>query len=612
MRVGLWTFGAWALFFCLCSWSVSEAQALEVRVRGQGGVELRARPAGTVLQLEGRLHDENGSGQPLQDLELSVRRGQALLIQEVVTTGYDGRIQWSEEFSPGTYQVGLRYPGGSHISGAEASATVELEVRRGELAVHGPSWLHGPDVAGRLRVQATVGGVPLSSSFVNISAGGRPPVSVALGEDGRGSFDVGAYLGPGPNHVRVELEGSSHRPVAAWDLLIRRSERAELVGEAEVVFRRLERGLKVTLELTDHDGGIEGARVDVLIEQSDQEFDGAEGLLAAPLSRRGRTDWRGRATVFFSFDEVGEGPWKISAQALPSEGEPVVWPWEEVHYQARLPERLTRWVGLLAFIAGVLWLARQVLFLGAEALRRWLAERRRRGEDEGEGARFFADFEELELQIVQSLAGDELSGEGVEGEAGVVVQVWDDWRGEPVSGATVEAVGEGQVLELRSSEGGRVVFEDPAPGLWRLKIRAPGYVPGEAELLLPGVGRGVRLNLTPIPYQIRKMYRWMVQRGGGGDSWGRLTPRQIQAVLLGEGESDEQGALSKPWEELLQGWQEFDEEERVEALFAAVTALVEETNFSGRDQELQVWEVAKEAMKALGAMLEGERGGRDV
>lgn len=605
--IHFWRAGVWTLFLCLTLWTWTSVEALEVRVMGQAEIELQAASAGTVLQIDGRLQDENGVGQPLQDVELTLRRGQALILWEMLSTDYDGRLRWSEEYSPGTYHVHLYYRGGSHISKAEARATVRLESRPVELAVQGPSWIYGEDQPGRLRMQATVGGVPLHS-FISISAGERPPLSVALGEDGRATFDVGPYLAPGPNHVRVELEGSSYRERAAWDLMIRRSERARLEGDAQIVFRRLERGLEVTLELTDHDGGIDGARVDVFIEQAEP----AAGEVWAPLSRRGRTDARGRVQVFFSFDEIGEGPWKISGQALPSEGDPVVWPWMEFRNEPSLHQRLSRWLGLIALMAGILWLGRQALTLGVDMVRRKLARGRRERSKKEKAEYIFSDIEELELQYIGQPARYDLEEQTQEQADRFVVQIWDDWRREPVVGAQVVARSGEEERAQRTEQRGQVVFDELSPGLWRLKISAPGYVPGEAELLIPGVGRALRLHLTPVPLKIRKIYRWMVERSSGREGWGRLTPRQIESVLLGlEGER-KVGAASRPWEELLVGWQTLDEEGRVEALLAAITALVEETNFSGRSYDEQVWEMAREAMRALAAMLEDERGGRHV
>ena len=93
--------------------------------------------------------------------------------------------------------------------------------------------------------------------------------------------------------------------------------------------------------------------------------------------------------------------------------------------------------------------------------------------------------------------------------------------------------------------------------------------------------------MTPVPLKIREIYRWLVERAHGEDLWGSLTPAQIAATLARH--LTPAPSAGDDWREQIERWTHLQAEERPGALLELLTAAVEETNFSGRDYDVELW-----------------------
>lgn len=593
---------------------ISKPAALEVQIHGESSLEIYAEPAGTVFRLAGILRDDVGAGLPVQDISVEVRRAGRIVVEETVLTDYGGNFAFVAELEPGSYHVQAAYGGSSHISASRESLAFTLEVEPVELIVEAPNWVYGEDPSAEIMIRATVEdrGLP---TFVVISLQGEPLDTVDLDFDGTARFDIGRHLAVGHNAVDVRIEESSHRQAAARQVVIRYVASIDLTGQAEEVFRRLRRGIEVSVVVRDEIGGIEGVNVEFRLDPVDEgishDSNGETPAARLPLLREVKTDHRGDGAAFFSFDEMGAQPWEVSARVFPPHSEPLVWSGGELSHTPSSWAALVQMLALIALLVGGLWLSRGSLHSLWSALRASLG-RRGGGEKEVHEAEeaVFAPVESLELMTVADLAGDD-----DEGTSTIMIQVWDEWKSRPLAGARLILSGPGQDgerLELISTENGVVAVPQLSDGQWTIEVEASGFVPGRTQVEMPTLRDRFRLVLTPVPLKIRRMYRWMVKQADGEDPWGRLTPREIEEALLTsqagvESDSSEARVKSSDWREFLKGWEELDDQGRIDQLLRAITEVVEETNFSGRNFEKSVWEISRALMKELATKFDDPR-----
>ena len=590
--------------------AAAEVQGLEIRVQGESGIELDVQEAGTVLHISGELRDDLGTGLPVENIELLVRNYREDLLSETLRGDYQGRFSRTVEFAPGVYEVEARYRGGSHVSPSVAQTTVTLEALPTELSITGPDWVLGSEPRGRLRMQATAGGRGLAT-FVTLSVNGEFVASVDLDVDGRSDFEIGPHLMIGENEVLAVVEGSDFREPQSSQFSIRRVESLNLRGEAEQVFRRLERGVEIEIFVGDQNGGIENAEVEMRLDR----VGGAEEAEQDVLITSEHSDARGRAVGFFTFEQMGSAPWEASARVLPPEGEDILWQGSIIEVEDSVLGSIVRGLAMLAITGGALWLGRRgVLSLWA-ALAVVLRRTRKQKVERQKEEEIFAAVESVQLEAMTKPSESEERSKGA-----VTLQIWDEWRESPVEGAalTIQADGEeAKRAELISKGNGTIRLPRLDDGEFEFYVEAPGFVPTKTRIQMPSSRQYLRLTMTPVPLKIRRFYRWMLEKAGGRDHWGQLTPREIEEVLLQLESSESERELPRghgqSWQKSLQDWESLADDERVELLLQLITSLVEETNFSGREYDHSLWDTSREAMKELAHRLQTIReSGRDV
>ncbi len=576
------------ILICL-AWSVP-AWALEVRVRGESHLEVEAQAAGTNLTVAGRLVDDRGQGVPLATLEMEVDHAEGRSTHRA-ETDYDGVFVRSFGLAPGAAAVRVRYPGGAHLVGSDGQASAELEVVPADLEVSGPGWVHGEREPVPVRIRATAAGQGLATA-ATITVDDRPVETVMLDPRGMATVDVGPYLRGGPQEVNVDLARTAYRPGLSETLTVQRVGELRVHGQVDRVVRRMAQGMEVVVGLNDGTEGVGEADLSLYLYPLDEEE-------SETLERRVRTDERGRAAEFFSERELQGLRWQVVVEVVPPAGEPVLWEGEEVYYVASLFSRMIPWLGLLGILLGAGWVGRRRVWAFLERVGRALRSGEE-GEEEAEVPRFEA-VERVSYQGLPRTFRDERE----EAPTASVVQVWDPWAERPVVGARlrVEPTAGGEGCQRETDVRGIADLGVAAREAGELLVEAAGYVPVRAALPFPGSRKAVRVEVTAVPLKIREMYRWTLRRAAGRDFWGRLTPREIEVALAGLSQS-----LGGP-EEMPQvdrrRWVEAGDEDRQKMLLAAITAVVEETNFSGELYDRQWWERARGLMEELLRGLEG-------
>ena len=558
----------------------------EVSVQGASDLDVDVRTAGTSLQVEGRLTDDIGDPLPEQRIDISVRDA-ATSFDEDLYTDFYGRFSMATELSPGSYDVEIDFAGASHLSGTRRSETIDVETAPVRVGLETPGWVHGADEEVPIEVAARSDGEGLAT-FVWLEVDGESIASFELGADGRGRFDAGPFLEVGDNELIVGVPETDYRERAAATARIRRVDEPTVDGEVERVFRRTERGHRVGLTVEDDQGPVAGATADVRLTE-------ATGDEERRLVERIATGDDGRGTAMFADDDIDDGTWSVTAAVQPDVGEPILWRGGEIEYYPPLWLRLLRLAGMVILAAGGLWLGRHALVTLRTIVVR-IFERREDDDSESVGDKPVLEaVEEVDLEVVESGDVAELTGPQT-----VVLRLRDEWRDEAVDEAVVEVEGpDGTTEEFDVTDGDDLVLCDRRTGPSTIEVRAPGFVPAFATLEVPIDARLVRLEMTPVPIKIRRAYRWMLERTQGEDVWGRLTPREVERAMRRIEPVDDSVEL-RDWRDVLEReWSASDEEERIDLLVRTVTAVVEETNFSGRDFEVEVWESTRRVMSAL-------------
>lgn len=580
------------------------AEAYEINVRGQAHFETDIRTAGTTVGVGARLSDDLGEPVPQQSVQVGVYQDGREIGADQLVTDYFGRFSTVFELAPGRYDVQFDYEGASHVAGVHTAETIEVREAPAELELEAPEWIRGDSVEAPLEIRATAAGTGIPT-FATVVVDDRATASVDLDRRGRGEFDLQPHLRPGNNDVGVVLEETEYRDATAAETSVRQSVDARLDGSLERVFERTDRGRLADLVVEDARGPIEGVGVEFRLEPAGSGTETSEDERVVERS----ADRRGRASALFGDDELPEGRWRVTAGVDPPVGERLDWESDSFEHSEPVWPAIVRGIALVVLAAGIGWYGRRELV----AARDWIARRLAGEDDEPEAEQPEPVFEEIQdIEPREIDRPDECTETGPQA---VVVQVWDEWRTEPVAEATVALQDHERREEWTSGPRGLVeVPEIGSQGL-EVRIRAPGFVPARAKIEPAEHDGAVRLELTPVPLQIRRAYRRIVRRARGQDPWGRLTPRQIEEALRQLGSGDRTApeiasVESRRWRRALEDWDQLEEDERIDRLVETVTAILEETNFSGRDYELAVWERTRPLLEKLARRLESQPGGR--
>lgn len=591
-------------------WPVG-AEALEVSVRGESSVEFETWTAGTTIVVEGRLYDDVGEALPGREVEIAVLERREVVVLERGYTDFFGQFATALEVSPGDYGVHVGFEGTDQVRGTSAAESVEVTAAPTQLEMEVASWVHGDDEKVPVRLKATAGeqGLP---TFVSLFRDGDPVTTIDLDHRGRAEYDVGPYLEGGDNQLVAEIPGTQYRDEAEVTATVRRLVDPEIDGVVERVFRRVTRGVEIEVTIEDATGPVVDAEVEVALVPVATEDKGEDGEVDGErLVREVRTGVDGRATAMVSDRELGERRWDVTARVVPPIGDVLVWEGGEVRRESSTWRRTVILVAALVLAGVLMWMGRRGARLVWTRLKKWWRKWRRRGRRERESA----DEERSPLEAVEEVrpvVDKSRPRESVRGST-VTVRLWDEWRDAPVAEAVLEITDPEQTRQRRSIDAEGVVLELDIEGTWTIRGESPGYVPVRTTVKPPLEATSLRVVMTPVPLKIRQAYRWMMQRARGRDDWGRLTPRQIEAALAkvegtAGGERSEEPDSS--WRDWLADWEEMKEVERTDVLLRAITAIVEETNFSGQSYETEVWETTRRALEELVDHLQRGDGGR--
>ncbi len=590
------------------SWSTS-VDALEISVHGESQLELSVGAAGTLLYVEGTLRDDLGANLPQMEINIIVEEQGEARFEEGRHTDYFGRFAMPIELPPGTYDVRAEFEGTSHVAGTAASQRVTTDTAPTELRLRAPSWVHGDDTEVPIWLEARSGerGLP---TFASVMVNGEGVASVDLDARGRASLDVGPYLELGANEVSAEIAATEHRDGATQVVPLQKVSQPDVNGRLHRIFFRMVRGLEI--ELTVEAGGetLPDIDAEIYLERNTESVEGGDEDLIR-LVKSVHSDRDGRATVLIDDDELGYHEWNVSASIAPPAG-PVIW-WDGgvVQHEPSRWQGLIRILVLMALIAALLWIGRR----GVLAL--WDALQQRFDTDEEEVSDSMEDILEAVESVTIEAVAPPVESEAREG-TGLRLQLWDEWDEQPVADASLTLNGPGgETHELCASTQGIVELPSLPAGSWILRAEAPGFVPAEGEVEIPSELSWARILMTAVPLKIRRAYRSMIKRAHGEDSWGRLTPRQIEAALRTVESAGDENAISpefgepRRWRTMLDDWEDCDEGERVDVLLRMITAVVEETNYSGRRFDREIWEATREAMEQLIDGLQVRPGGND-
>lgn len=581
----------------------SDASALEIRVRAQGQLAASASAAGTLVQVGGSLTDEVGHGLPQRPIELRFvdEATGEVVADERVFTGRGGGFEAWRELAPGRWRVDVVFPGSEHVTSARVTRLVETVPAEVELSVRAPGFIRGEPRIVPFKIRARIGDVGLEGR-AEVYVNGARLSSVELDQFGRATADVAPALATGINSVEARIPASRYRSRATAQTSVRVSETVGVEARLEEVFERLERGLAVVGHVYDDEGLIPNARVEVnlvLVQAAD-----ADERLPADADedyvQTTQTGEDGSFRVFFPGEDLPDGIWQAEVQVVPDLGGPVRAQVE----QLELDRTASRWtlnaLGILGLLAGLALLGQRAWRIGLI----WFAEWRRRRELMRREEQAFAEEERLVPEVLPAEAGGSHRDRAATTVGGLV---WDVWRERPITDARLSVVGgDGQPVRTTASDGaGRFALQDLPPGRHEIVIEADGFVPARMDAKIPHDGdlARVRLSLVAVPLKIRRLYQSVVATLEGEDLWGRLSPREIERVLLEVAiEVDRAAArqgVDSQFVERLRRRLETSDDLDPQALVAVMTAIVEETYFSGRTYGEDVWRLAREVALRL-------------
>ena len=538
----------------------STAVGLEVSIRGESQLRWDVQPLGTMVWVEAQLVED--VGEPLPQRAVSFRlEGEDGTVGEVREyTDFFGRAEAIMEGQGGKHRLEGRFAGSHHLEGAQRSVELELEERPAEVSLSVPAW----GIAGQspmlLQTQATIEGIGLPG-YATVLVDGSEVASVELDRRGRGQFDLSPYVEAGERRVSVEVEGGQGSGPSRADERLHIYEELSVDGEVEDVFERHRRGVYLSARISDGAKGVEGVRAIL-------EWNG-EGN---SLQKEVESNSVGEVQALFEESEFDDGIYQSRIRIPLEEGEEIVWEGDVYEARQATGDRWLRGFAWLVLLAGLL--------LGGGQTIRALARLELSGRDRSPKEE---DIEEMESSHSNPPVASS-DGEKV-GEKSWIVELWDDWRAEPVEDAALWVNGESQPID-----GGRQILRSEKLE-WPVTIeaQAPGYMGVRREVEEAPPMRRWRVRMRPIPIEVRHRYRELVRRIGKPDQWGKKTPREMGKVLLN-------GSVEKA------------QRERMERLIA----VVEETNFSGQEYDE---EVVKEVHGIIEAIVQNEHtngtGGRD-
>ncbi len=616
---------AWLVAAALLAATVwaTPARALQVRIRARSDVDISVTAAGTMVHVSGVLHDELNHALPQRKVhvffvEQGASHSSSQQISKVVFSDRRGAFSVHRELAPGRWKVSVRFDETEHVAASSAQQMIEVEPSPVDLRIQVPRLVVGAVDDVPVRVRASANGVGLQDR-AHVLVNGSDAADVELDQFGRATCNVAANLRQGYNAISVEVPATKYRKRQTTKARLRVSQSLAVDAHLRQGVEKLERGLVVAGEISDQLGAVPGVRVSVRIHRKGDDLAKApqqsslpspRGDARAPYERFVTTNRSGHFEAFFAADKLADGVWQADVDVVPEVGAEVSVPTESVELDRTTSRWLLDALGLLALLGGLgLIVQRSWAIIGA-----YLSKRRRQADSRQRAEEAFRDTETL---TPQAMSADGPPVDPSPAPTRVSGLVWDVWKSRPVEGAeiTVSTPAGDPVVTETSARGlqaraGSFVVDGLAPGRYKLTIRAHGFMPGSLEFRLPHGGRlgNVRLDLVAVPLKIRRLYQSLVETLEGEDLWGRLSPRQIEAALgdalhahgAGQGGRDLGTPGRRAFIASLRR-QLGDESATLsgEELVSMMTAVVEETYFSGRVFDETVWELARDIAMRL-------------
>ncbi len=591
---------------------VSDAAAFEIRVRAQSQLMVDVAAAGTSLQVRGQLRDD--LQQSLQQREVAIYLTPASTSETIshrLFTDRRGQFGLTQELAPDFYHVTVEFLETEHLDASVSMHEIEIQAHPARLNLHAPAYVHGSVTSAPLAVHAFVQNTGLAS-VVWVRQGAQPAASLQLDRFGRGTLDVQPMLEPGLQTLEVLLPASAYREEVRQTIGIRRGDRLRIRAGASSVLERLERGIHVEGKVTDEFGDIENLSLRVIVRPKESGPD--ETNKNFEITRTIRSDADGAFQIFIPSTELADGQWFVHVEALPDAGPSWVEYVGTVEVDAAISQRILWWS------AGIVVLA----FLGFVGQRIFMhLQARRRAREKIQAARSTLEqalrsHENIQVVALSEAEWEDAAFSSASSSANDLTRVvaglvWDAWQQKPVPGATLsfrlarnaaqraseesaEESADGAALyrEITSDAGGRFLLDELPAGDYRLVVKARGFVRTELSFQIPHSGTlaRFRLDLTAVPLKIRQVYQATMQTIHGEDLWGQRTPRQIKELVARTLALD---ATQAP-----------DIHERLQAsaddpaeVLRTLTELVEESYFSGRQYDEELWNIARELALAL-------------
>ncbi len=585
-----------------------DASAYEIRVRGEGKLFADVQAAGTALQISGVLRDEIGDLLPQRTILLEVRprSGDESIAEEELITDMRGRFRWQRELDEGTYQVTLTFRPTQHLDGSRVRQAVELRAIPPDVSMHVPEVAIGTGQPITLRVRASAASIGVSTP-VEVWVRDEFVASLELDEYGRGAMDIGEFLTPGENAIVARLPATSRRPGADDDDEVRFAESATLTAAASISHRRLERGLMVAGEVADPLGPLPSGGVRVTFSYlgpppgRDAEDFAGEG--STPVQRKHRVEAQvgdnGTFEGFLPGVEAVDGRWRAEVVYRPDAGAALKTKTEVVVLDRSGSRWILNLLGALAVLLGLFVLAQR---LSTVEFAEWLRAMRHRLRRDP----YTVEEEPIDLQADEPItveAMDALTQQDIpEGTHHISGVVWDGWRNTPVPHAVLSlsrgrADGEPEHC-IHADGAGAFSSPELQEGAWHLRVTAPGYARGTLDFTIPHEGalRYFRLGMVAVPLKIRRFYRHWVRRIRGEDLWGRLSPRQIEGAIWEAFDetaprlaTEQRRAQLRAELRALLDAQHAPDEMDPERLLLTITEIVEESYFSARLYDEELW-----------------------
>jgi|GEM_PF-2248761 len=628
----------------------SSAESLEINIRAYSELQVSVSAAGTMVRVRGTLRDRQGNGLGqraiavnFRNLDSTPNRAPLDTVPDAsaqVFTERGGVFRVHRELMPGRWGVEVAFEETPNLSGDRFSTTVDLRELPVALSLHIPSFVVAPNSAIPVRVQATVEGVGLPEDaevlLDDILVG-----AVELDQFGRGTIHLEAPIPGGLHEVRARLSNPRYSQTEPVRERLRVSENIDLQAEIQEVLERLRRGLIVRGRVRDQLGELEAVRVSVelfqkrspsdLIRDANRLSKDAQDPTSRPrLSVK--TDANGEFVAFFPSTDLTDGLWSARVEVVPDAGAATSIEAETL----RLDRKVSRWVLNVLAVLGLLGGVGLLIQRFWQVISTYLGERKRKRASRSRAERARDEVEYLEVTSLDpalpSEAVVELSRTLL---AGVV---WDTWKQRPVSQAEMLIFKAGDDTPLRTHR-----IEAPAPGQparhpgafriddlpkgrYELTLSAAGFTPSRLDFGLPHDGRlgNIRLSMIAIPLKIRRLYQSLGESLKGQDLWGTLSLQEIDEALQAVLRESAQDAILDPnladssasaafvsalKRHLRRGdalpESASDSQLTGEQLMALMTAVVEETYFSGRIFDDAVWQLARRLAERIREQAQG-------